>query len=164
MIAKLMGVSATAADNKLRFASLTKTLTGFAYPQNVRRNGLLEIKVENNEKLSMLKKGDDLIVGNEMMDKPTNRAHLASATAFAQILLHRTSDALGTLDEIFKSKLLRELRGEYVKGDLRRPNANDATGTFNRSRNVAPMSWLCTRFNSCKGDVRSGWHRSEKNH
>ena len=45
MIAKLMGVSAT-ADNKLRFASLTKTLTGFAYPQNVRRNGLLEINVE----------------------------------------------------------------------------------------------------------------------
>jgi len=41
MIAKLMGVSAT-ADNKLRFASLTKTPTGFAYPQNVRRNGLLK--------------------------------------------------------------------------------------------------------------------------
>jgi len=47
-------------------------------------------------------------------------------------------------------------------GNLRRQNANDATGTFNRSRNVAPMSWLCTRFNSCKGDVRSGWHRSER--
>jgi len=47
MIAKLMGVSAT-ADNKLRFAPLTKTPTGFAYPQNVRRNGLLEIKIENN--------------------------------------------------------------------------------------------------------------------
>ena len=48
-------------------------------------------------------------------------------------------------------------------GNLRRQNANDATETFNRSRNVAPMSWLCTRLNSCKGDVRSGWHRSEKN-
>ena len=52
MIAKLMGVSAT-ADNKLWLASLTKTLMGFAYPQNVRRNGLLEIKIENNEKLSI---------------------------------------------------------------------------------------------------------------
>ncbi|MCU4139278.1 MAG: Glutamate synthase domain 2 [Methanophagales archaeon] len=51
-----------------------------------------------------------------------------------------------------------------MMGNLRRQNANDATGAFNRSRNVAPMSWLCTRFNSCKGDVRSGWHRSEKNH
>ena len=49
-------------------------------------------------------------------------------------------------------------------GNLRRQNANDATGTFNCSRNVAPMSWLCTRLNSCKGDVRSGWHRSEKNY
>ena len=110
MIAKLMGVSAT-ADNKLRFASLTKTLTGFAYPQNVRRNGLLEIKVENNEKLSMLKKEDDLIVGNEMMDKTTNRAYLDSTTAFAQILLHRTSDALGTIDEIFKSKSIKRVKG-----------------------------------------------------
>jgi len=49
-------------------------------------------------------------------------------------------------------------------GNLRRQNANDATGAFNRSRNVAQMSWLCTRFNSCKGDVRSGWYRSEKYH
>ena len=49
-------------------------------------------------------------------------------------------------------------------GNLRRQNANDATGTFNRSGNVAPMSGLCIRFNSCKRDVRSGWHRSEKNH
>jgi len=31
----------------------------------------------------MLKKEDDLMVGNEMMDKTTNRAHLASANAFA---------------------------------------------------------------------------------
>ena len=36
--------------------------------------------------------------------------------------------------------------------NLRRPNANDATGTFNRSRNVAPMSGLCTRcIDGCKG-------------
>jgi len=31
----------------------------------------------------MLKKEDDLMVGNEMMDKTTNRAYLASANAFA---------------------------------------------------------------------------------
>ena len=103
------------------------------------------------------------MVGNEMMDKTTNRAHLASANAFAQILLRRTSDALGTLDEIFKSKFIRRVKGENTMGNLRRQNANDATGTFNCSRNVAPMSGFCTRFNSCKGDVRSGWHRSEKN-
>ncbi|RLA83263.1 MAG: FMN-binding glutamate synthase family protein, partial [Deltaproteobacteria bacterium] len=37
-------------------------------------------------------------------------------------------------------------------GNLRRPNANDATGTFNRSRNVVPMSGLCTRcVDGCKG-------------
>ena len=70
----------------------------------------------------MLKKEDDLMVGNEMMDKTTNRAYLASANAFAQILLRRTSDALGTLDEIFKSNL-RVLRGEYAMGNLREPNA-----------------------------------------
>jgi len=44
----------------------------------------------------MLKKEDDLMVGNEMMDKTTNRAYLASATASAQILLRRTSDMLET--------------------------------------------------------------------
>ena len=37
-------------------------------------------------------------------------------------------------------------------GNLRRPNANEAVGTFNRSRNVAPMSGLCTRcIDGCKG-------------
>jgi len=37
-------------------------------------------------------------------------------------------------------------------GNLRRPNANEATGTFNRSRNVVPMSGLCTRcVDGCKG-------------
>jgi len=80
-----------------------------------------------------------------------------------QIRQSRTLHVRKMLDEIFKSNL-RELRGEYVKGDLRRPNANDATGTFNRFRNVVPMSGLCIRFNSCKGDVRSDWYRSEKNH
>ncbi|UYZ39661.1 MAG: hypothetical protein N2V74_00325 [Candidatus Methanospirare jalkutatii] len=104
----------------------------------------------------MLEKEDDLIVGNEIMDKTTNRAHLSSATAFAQILLRRTSDALGTLDEIFKSKFIRRVKGENTMGNLRELNANEATGTFNRSRNIALMSELCTGFNSCKGDVRSG--------
>jgi len=76
----------------------------------------LEIKVENNEKLSMLKKEDDLMVGNEMMDKTTNRAYLASATAFAQILLRRASDTLGTLDEIFKSKFIKRVKGRMRWG------------------------------------------------
>ncbi|MBN1323621.1 MAG: FMN-binding glutamate synthase family protein [Methanotrichaceae archaeon] len=36
--------------------------------------------------------------------------------------------------------------------NLRRPNANDAVGTFNRSKNVVPMSGLCTRcVDGCKG-------------
>ncbi len=36
--------------------------------------------------------------------------------------------------------------------NLRRPNANEATGTFNRSRNVVPMSGICTRcIDGCKG-------------
>lgn len=37
-------------------------------------------------------------------------------------------------------------------GNLRRPNANDAVGTFNRSRDVVPMSGLCTKcLDGCKG-------------
>ncbi|RKX91611.1 MAG: FMN-binding glutamate synthase family protein [Spirochaetes bacterium] len=37
-------------------------------------------------------------------------------------------------------------------GNLRKPNANDATGTFNRSRDAVPMSGLCTRcVDGCKG-------------
>ncbi len=37
-------------------------------------------------------------------------------------------------------------------GNLRRPNANDATGTFNRSRSVSPMSGLCSRcIDGCPG-------------
>ena len=36
--------------------------------------------------------------------------------------------------------------------NLRRPNANEAIGTFNRSRNVVPMSGICTRcLDGCKG-------------
>ncbi|MCK5345504.1 MAG: FMN-binding glutamate synthase family protein, partial [Candidatus Heimdallarchaeota archaeon] len=36
--------------------------------------------------------------------------------------------------------------------NLRKPNANDATETFNRSRDVVPMSGLCTRcIDGCKG-------------
>jgi glutamate synthase domain-containing protein 2 len=36
--------------------------------------------------------------------------------------------------------------------NLRRPNANEATGTTNRSRDVAPMSGICTRcVDGCKG-------------
>jgi glutamate synthase domain-containing protein 2 len=37
-------------------------------------------------------------------------------------------------------------------GNLRRPNANTATGTFNRSRGVVPMSGICTDcLDGCKG-------------
>lgn len=37
--------------------------------------------------------------------------------------------------------------------NLQRPNANDATGTFNRSKSVSPMSGLCTRcVDGCKGN------------
>jgi len=36
--------------------------------------------------------------------------------------------------------------------NLRRPNGNEATGTFNRSRNVVPMSGLCSVcVDGCKG-------------
>jgi glutamate synthase domain-containing protein 2 len=36
--------------------------------------------------------------------------------------------------------------------NLRQPNANEATGTVNRSRNVAPVSGICTRcVDGCKG-------------
>lgn len=37
--------------------------------------------------------------------------------------------------------------------NLRRPNANEALGTVNRSRNVAPSSGICTRcMDGCKGN------------
>jgi glutamate synthase domain-containing protein 2 len=37
--------------------------------------------------------------------------------------------------------------------NLQRPNANDATGTFNRSRNVTPGSGICSRcIDGCKGN------------
>ena len=36
--------------------------------------------------------------------------------------------------------------------NLRKPNANEAIGTFNRSRNVAPVSGICTRcVDGCRG-------------
>lgn len=37
--------------------------------------------------------------------------------------------------------------------NLQRPNANDATGTFNRSKNVVPGSGICSRcLDGCKGN------------
>ena len=37
-------------------------------------------------------------------------------------------------------------------GNLRRPNADEATGTFNRSRSVVPFSGLCSRcIDGCRG-------------
>ncbi len=39
-----------------------------------------------------------------------------------------------------------------VKLNFRKPNADEATGTFNRSRNVTPMSGICSRcIDGCKG-------------
>ena len=36
--------------------------------------------------------------------------------------------------------------------NLRRPNADESTGTFNRSKNVVPMSGICSRcIDGCKG-------------
>ena len=36
--------------------------------------------------------------------------------------------------------------------NLRQPNANEATGTFNRSKSVVPMSGLCSRcVDGCRG-------------
>ncbi|MFA5363206.1 MAG: glutamate synthase-related protein [Candidatus Omnitrophota bacterium] len=37
--------------------------------------------------------------------------------------------------------------------NLRRPNANDATGTFNRSKSIAPGSGICSRcIDGCRGN------------
>lgn len=42
--------------------------------------------------------------------------------------------------------------GGIVVGNLRRPNANEATGTFNRSRDVVPVSGICSRcIDGCTG-------------
>ena len=69
----------------------------------------------------MLKKEDDLMVGNDMTDKTTNRAYLASATASAQILLRRTSDMLEeTLDEIFMKYLKVRVKGRIRDGKSER--------------------------------------------
>jgi glutamate synthase domain-containing protein 2 len=40
--------------------------------------------------------------------------------------------------------------------NLRQPNANEATGTVNRSRSVSPMSGICTRcMDGCKGSCET---------
>ncbi|MEI6292449.1 MAG: glutamate synthase-related protein [Methanomicrobiales archaeon] len=40
--------------------------------------------------------------------------------------------------------------------NLRQPNANEATGTVNRSRDVSPMSGICTRcVDGCKGSCET---------
>jgi len=40
-----------------------------------------------------------------------------------------------------------------MMGNLRQPNANEATRTFNRSKNVTPMSGICTRcLDGCRGN------------
>jgi glutamate synthase domain-containing protein 2 len=42
--------------------------------------------------------------------------------------------------------------GDETRMNLRRPNADEATGTFNRSKNVAPMSGICSRcIDGCRG-------------
>ncbi|MFH1328872.1 MAG: glutamate synthase-related protein [Candidatus Bathyarchaeota archaeon] len=40
--------------------------------------------------------------------------------------------------------------------NLRRPNANEATGTYNRTRNVVPMSGICTTcLDGCRGNCET---------
>jgi glutamate synthase domain-containing protein 2 len=47
--------------------------------------------------------------------------------------------------------LVKEIR-KGVKMNFRRPNADESTGTFNRSRDVAPMSGICSRcIDGCRG-------------
>ncbi|OPX68745.1 MAG: hypothetical protein A4E37_00860 [Methanoregulaceae archaeon PtaB.Bin056] len=47
-------------------------------------------------------------------------------------------------------EVLPEHKENYM--NLRQPNANEATGTTNRSRDVAPVSGICTRcVDGCKG-------------
>lgn len=48
-------------------------------------------------------------------------------------------------------------------GNLRRPNADDARETFNRSKNVVPiLSFTQGMLAAVEEDVRSGWHRLEE--
>ena len=48
------------------------------------------------------------------------------------------------------NKLVKIYKGG--KMNFRKPNADEATGTFNRSRNVTPMSGICSRcVDGCKG-------------
>ena len=50
------------------------------------------------------------------------------------------------------SKTISSARGRVVYMNLRQPNANEATGTANRSRSVVPCSGICTRcLDGCKG-------------
>ncbi len=50
------------------------------------------------------------------------------------------------------SKIIKKGEGKGVHMNLRRPNSNEALGTSNRSRNVVPMSGICTRcLDGCKG-------------
>ena len=47
--------------------------------------------------------------------------------------------------------IYQKFRDEFEM-NLRRPNADESTGTFNRSKNVSPMSGICSRcIDGCKG-------------
>ena len=67
------------------------------------------------------------------------------------------------LRQISKAKSQREGGVSDETGDLRRQNADDAKGTFNRSRCVAMMSGFakCVLM-AAQRDARSGWPHSEE--
>src|SRR6056297_1485756 len=52
-----------------------------------------------------------------------------------------------------KEKIIIKKPGGNKMGNLQKPNANDATQTYNRSKSVVPMSGICTRcLDGCKGN------------
>jgi len=56
-------------------------------------------------------------------------------------------------EEAMNKSFRRISKKENTVMNLQRPNANDATRTFNRSRNVAPGSGICSRcIDGCKGN------------
>ena len=54
--------------------------------------------------------------------------------------------------DIYEKRKLLSKNYAVLNMNLRKPNANESTNTFNRSRNVVPMSGICSRcIDGCKG-------------
>jgi glutamate synthase domain-containing protein 2 len=54
--------------------------------------------------------------------------------------------------DFFQHPVILSLKEENIM-NLQRPNSNDATRTFNRSKNVVPMSGICSRcIDGCRGN------------